>query len=65
MTVPVPANGGAARVKMVSFGIKGKMQRNKVNGKGGDILAFQRGSVSRNEFQNNFFVAVSVDMENQ
>ena len=30
-------------------------QRNGVNGKGGDILAFARGSVSRIEFQNNFF----------
>ena len=45
------------------------MQRNKVNGKGGDILAFERGSMSRIEFQINFFVecllVVSVDTENQ
>ena len=32
-----------------------EMQRNRVNGKGGDILAFARGSVSRIEFQNDFF----------
>ena len=48
------ASVGAARVKMVSFGIKGKMQRNMVNGKGGDILAFEKGSILRIEFQNIF-----------
>ena len=62
-------NAGAAGEKKGFFWDRREMQENKVNGKGGDILAFERGRMSRTEFQINFFVecllAVSVDTENQ